>query len=144
MRNKKGKFKKGHTYVMSNEHKRKIGLANKGERHGLWAGNKISYRALHVWVARNYGKPATCEECGKSKKLVWANLSGEYRRDRDDWKRLCRKCHYKFDFGMRGNPNAKLTQEDIKIIKDTPKIYGSGKKLAKKFGVNRLTIARYR
>jgi len=31
------------------------------------------------------------------KKIHWANKSGEYLRDKDDWIRLCCKCHKKYD-----------------------------------------------
>lgn len=53
----------------------------------------IGYRALHRYIERKYGKPVICEECGATEKLNWANISGEYKRDRDDWKQLCSSCH---------------------------------------------------
>lgn len=118
---------------------------NKGSGSVLWKGDKITYKALHTWVRRNYGKAIKCEECGEDKKRVdWANVSGDYKRDRIDWKQLCRKCHYSFDWGIKGNPNSKLTKEQIDVIKNTPRIRGSGKRLAELFKVNRHTISRYR
>lgn len=70
-----------------------------GEKNYAWKGDDVSYRELHKWVERYYGKPSFCEHClsGKKKLYDWANVSGEYKRDRDDWIRLCRGCHIKFD-----------------------------------------------
>ena len=117
---------------------------HRGQNHHNWKGSKVSYKSLHQWVSNNYGKSPICEECGENKKEIdWANVSGKYRRDRSDWKRLCRKCHYKLDWGIKGNPNAKLTEKQLDIIRNTPKKYGVAIKLARKFNVERHTIYRY-
>jgi len=59
------------------------------------------YDALHKWVYVRLGRPDTCEHCGANglsgKKIHWANKSGEYKREVDDWLRLCPKCHRKYD-----------------------------------------------
>ena len=72
-----------------------------GDKHYAWKGNEVGYTALHMWIYKMYGQPDTCEECGKSnlkgKFINWANISGNYLRGRDDWKRLCKSCHVKFD-----------------------------------------------
>lgn len=64
---------------------------------------KPSYRAIHSWIERQLGKPHRCDECGddslEHRQYHWANISGEYRRDISDWKRLCVRCHRKMDFG---------------------------------------------
>lgn len=77
----------------------------KGADHANWKGDKVGYYALHSWVVREKGKPETCEHCGKIEKrpryIQWANKSGKYLRDLDDWIRLCCTCHYKFDRGTR-------------------------------------------
>lgn len=118
---------------------------NKGSGSPNWKGDKITYKALHTWVRRNYGKAIICEDCGENTLRVdWANISRKYKRERSDWKMLCRKCHYKFDRGIKGNPNAKLTNEQIQLIRSIPKTYGSSLKLAKLFKVDRHTIYRYR
>jgi hypothetical protein len=65
-----------------------------GEKHFLWKGNNVGYFALHSWISRNKGKPSKCERCGKKKKKYeWANISGEYKRDLNDYESLCVACH---------------------------------------------------
>lgn len=48
----------------------------------------------------------------------WASISGEWRRDYSDWKRLCRLCHEKFDahLHVRGEMQgqAKLNTQKVK------------------------------
>lgn len=79
--------------------------ANTGKNHHAWK-EKPSYIALHVWVGRKYGNPSHCARCGIEGKRVirkdgrtrwtiqWANKSGEYRRNIDDFVGLCQKCHF--------------------------------------------------
>jgi len=73
-----------------------------GENNRVWVGNKVSYRALHSWVARWLGKPQRCTVCGKEqsktgKAVHWANRTGNYLRDLSDWISLCAKCHRAHD-----------------------------------------------
>ena len=67
------------------------------ENHYLWKGDKVGYKALHGWLRRKYGIPDKCEKCGNNKFMEWANISGEYKRERNDWMKLCKSCHNKFD-----------------------------------------------
>lgn len=68
------------------------------ENHFAWKGDEASYSAKHYWVYRKLGRPNECKECGKIEgKFTWANISGEYKRDLTDWKRLCYSCHKIFD-----------------------------------------------
>ena len=65
-----------------------------------WKGDDVGYAAVHDWITRYHGQPAICDFCGTndpSKRYEWANISGEYRRDRSDYHRLCKKCHNDFD-----------------------------------------------
>jgi hypothetical protein len=86
--------------------------AHKGKRCGKdnanWKGDRIGYKGLHNWVENTLGKPSECENCGRTKPpkglgrgrrgyFDWANISGKYKRDVKDWKRLCIKCHRAFD-----------------------------------------------
>src|SRR4051812_22800066 len=67
---------------------------NTGPRKPGWKGEDAGYVAKHAWVQRQLGKPSLCADCGTTdaKRYEWANISGEYKRDLDDWKRLCTRC----------------------------------------------------
>lgn len=60
-----------------------------------------SYNAIHKWVNYNLGTPLECTDCGfqseNRRQFHWANISKEYKRDKDDWIRLCVKCHHNWD-----------------------------------------------
>ena len=64
-----------------------------------WKGEEASYLAKHDYIQYHYGKPSLCENCGTTtaKKYEWANISGEHKRDRTDYIRLCTSCHRKYD-----------------------------------------------
>lgn len=85
----------------SKEHKQKIRDANSGEKSYSWKGDDVGYMGLHYWVYKVLGKPDICQNCKKSKlsgrKIHWANISGNYKRDIIDWIRLCASCHKHFD-----------------------------------------------
>lgn len=78
-----------------------------GISHFAWKGNKVGYLALHSWVSRNKGRPHFCEECGDKtlnhRQYHWSNISGEYKRDLNDWRRLCVKCHFEYDKAILGS-----------------------------------------
>jgi hypothetical protein len=69
----------------------------RGEGHHRWT-EEPSYSALHRWVAWHRGSAGShlCADCG-GPASDWANVSGEYRRDLDDFIPLCRPCHWRFD-----------------------------------------------
>jgi len=76
----------------------------RGAKCSWWHGDNVSYNGLHKWIRRNFGKAKQCDHCGilgiKGKRnwnIDWANVSGNYSRERKDWKGLCRKCHIKHD-----------------------------------------------
>lgn len=83
------------------EYVKKHGSPNpRAEKHWKWKGDEVGYDALHDWVARHKGRPKKCESCGESsldKTYHWANKSGRYLRNLDDWSRLCVPCHSKLD-----------------------------------------------
>lgn len=103
-------FKKG----SKAPNKGKTVTAMQGELHPQWKGEEVGYHALHAWLKRKFGKPDNCEnmDCvyprknaaGKiiisPKRYHWANLSGEYLRDRSDYIQLCSSCHKKMDMGI--------------------------------------------
>lgn len=92
----KHKMKKGSQLGKSTQFKKGEG---RGYKNINWKGDKVGYYGLHTWIQRQYGKPQFCEECKTSERRLyhWANISGKYLRDRNDWKRMCVPCHKKFD-----------------------------------------------
>ena len=70
-----------------------------GEKHHFWKGDNVGYVNLHTWVYRHKGRPNKCEMCGttEKRKYHWANKSKRYKRELDDWIRLCVPCHKKKD-----------------------------------------------
>lgn len=87
-------YVKGQPLRFVNGHNTRLRL---GERHPQWKGTQAGYMALHNWLRRTAKKAGACAACGKEGKTDWANLSGEYRRDVDDYRELCRSCHIRFD-----------------------------------------------
>lgn len=75
----------------------KIGQ-NIGPKNNQWKGDEANYHSKHDWIARHKVKPPACEGCGKignSRKIVWSNVDHLYKRNLDDYKALCGKCHTK-------------------------------------------------
>ncbi len=74
------------------------------EDHPRWKAGSITYKGLHLWINERLGKEKLCQHCKttSAKRFDWANLSGTYQRDFDDWIRLCRSCHIKMDKVLRG------------------------------------------
>lgn len=63
------------------------------EKHPLWKGDRVGYYALHSWIKRYFGKAIKCENGHKAKSYVWANKSGKYLRDINDWYQSCQHCN---------------------------------------------------
>jgi hypothetical protein len=86
----------------------------------MWRGNDVGYSSLHTWVKRNKTKPLLCENCNEKKPYDLANISGEYKRDLNDYKWLCRKCHMIEDGRINNLINGKealkkgIIKQDIK------------------------------
>src|SRR5262245_29698370 len=77
----------------STENRRRARKAT-GTEHGNWKGDEVGYFGLHAWVYRHKTKTGRCSECGDrpETRTDWANVSGEYRRDLDDFVELCVPC----------------------------------------------------
>lgn len=71
------------------------------EDNPKWLGDNVGYDALHDWIRANKEFTGKCEICGlesDNRRIIQAaNISGEYKRDVNDFTWLCNKCHYKFD-----------------------------------------------
>ncbi len=79
--------------------RRAIKRNQRGEANANWKGSSASYAAFHRRLDALYGKPQYCQLCctqDKRRAYDWANLSGRYD-DPEDYKRLCRSCHWKLD-----------------------------------------------
>jgi hypothetical protein len=80
---------------------RKSLLGKTGNASRAWKGVKAGYVAKHSWIKKHCGKAHKCEneEClyKNPKRYEWANVSGEYRREREDYMMLCPSCHRKKD-----------------------------------------------
>ena len=70
----------------------KIGISTdyKGENNPKWnnkGGEKrVGYSGIHHWVRRRKIKPKFCEECKEKEPYDLANISGEYKRDINDFR----------------------------------------------------------
>jgi len=76
------------------------------QNNSSWKGNDATYAALHYRVISAKGRPKKCEICGttdESKLYDWACV-GDYKNI-DDYKRMCRSCHWKYDKVGNNFPN---------------------------------------
>lgn len=83
-------------YLKGSEATRFSTQRSSGENSPAWRGDEASYSAKHIWVRNHYGPASKCENTNcehKSVTFQWANISGSYKRDRDDWQQLCVPCH---------------------------------------------------
>lgn len=117
----RGQFAKGHKPWNKNlkgthfspETEFKVGQFE-NEKHPFWKKDGYGYIAIHQWVYRKLGKASFCsfDKSHFSRKFVWANISGSYLRDLDDYVSLCSKCHLEYDLirsgYLRKDKNGKL------------------------------------
>lgn len=99
---KKGKL--NHAYGKVAHNKGAKYPQNSGKNNYLWKEENYSYMTVHHWVQRHYGQPTTCEHCQTANltghQIHWANKTQKYLRNREDWLRLCAKCHKQYDKSM--------------------------------------------
>lgn len=97
--------------TLTAEHRAKIGHPQ--EKHFRWLGDMAGYDALHVWLNRYHPKTGVCETCGERAipranggraGTDYANVSGQYLRDRDDYLELCVSCHVRWDLAHPKQP----------------------------------------
>lgn len=116
----RGKFCSNNCYYKSlighipwNKFKKLPNLSEENSCH--WKGDNIGYHGIHQWVKKNLGKPETCNCCGKTgligRKIGWANKDHKYRRNLEDWIRLCTPCHRKYDIK---NNNYQRRKESVR------------------------------
>ena len=92
-----GKWMNGKKH--SDETIEKMRHVHSGPTNYLWKGELASIASKHNWLYRKYGKASRCEKCAVQNAPLyeWANVSGKYRRDRNDYIQLCVPCHRKMD-----------------------------------------------
>ena len=103
---------------LSKETREKISQSRRGkllkEKNPSWKGDEVGYSGLHVWIRKELGSANKCEnpECKyprivnkkyttKASGYEWANKSGKYKRDVNDFIQLCTSCHKKYDNSKR-------------------------------------------
>ena len=120
---------------LSSETKNKLSIFNKGrhnspstefkkgqfsdETHPYWKGNEVGYGGIHMWIKSKLGKAKSCFICNSENNDLtaygWANKSGEYKRDLNDWIPLCAKCHSSYDKYQKQTVFDRQTRERIFI-----------------------------
>lgn len=79
----------------------------RGSKNDSWKGDNATYAALHYRVQAERGKAYMCDECNRSDGGIaydWANQTGKYN-DVNDYKMMCRSCHFKKDGHKKNFPN---------------------------------------
>lgn len=91
-----------------------LSVRYKDEGSPSWKEGKLTYSGIHAWVRRKKGAPKKCELCGDTEKgyYEWANKSGNYLRDLEDWIRMCKKCHNDYD-GVNAWQNKSNTARQV-------------------------------
>lgn len=94
-------WKKRRLTPFSLETRTRMSRAHLAEKNNWWKGDAVGYSGIHKWIKKYYGSADRCENCPIEFKqgvyFEWANLSGLYKREREDWKMMCRKCHREHD-----------------------------------------------
>ena len=82
----------------------------------LWKGENANYYTIHRWMRDKFGTPKICEfeDDTCNGRFEWANKSQNYSRRRDDWMRLCRSHHQRFDGRQRGANGQFIKQGSIR------------------------------
>lgn len=85
----------------------RLQVGKRAEQNHQWKGEDAGYTTKHTWASRTFGTPRRCEHCASEseKRYDWANVSGQYKRERADWLRLCRRCHTRYDRAIRLKKN---------------------------------------
>lgn len=91
-----------------------------GELARRWKGEDAGYTAKHLWIVKHHGKASMCDECGtkNASRYEWSNISGEYKRDRSDYRQLCPSCHRKIDQGNYCRKGHEYTPENTYVRKE--------------------------
>lgn len=59
------------------------------------------YEKIHAILRAKNKKPSNCTKCGISgKRIEWANVTGIYDLDINNYRALCATCHRRLDWGV--------------------------------------------
>lgn len=83
--------------VNSQESREKLRAKRMNEQNPHWKGDTVGYAGLHCWIRERKIKPTFCDGCSASPPRDLANISGQYKRDINDFEWLCRRCHMNSD-----------------------------------------------
>lgn len=87
-----------------------------------WKGMDAGYVAKHLWIVKHYGKADHCENpfCKSinPKRYEWANISGNYEREREDYRMLCPSCHRSMDYGNTCKRGHEFTVKNTRTTKE--------------------------
>lgn len=72
-------------------------MARRGSSHGAWKGDHAGYQSIHIWLRGRKERTGICKRCGLRRVTHFANVSGLYMRDVDDYIEVCVPCHRKID-----------------------------------------------
>jgi len=91
-----------------------------------WKGdNATNLTTFHKRVERKFGNPCFCAICktiDEENTYDWACLTGKYE-DINDYKRLCRSCHKKYDLARLGK--GLITMNELPLSKRDKEIVSS-------------------
>lgn len=80
-----------------------------GTENIRWKGDEAGRSSIHKWLNKHYPLTGTCEECGETGvRTEYSNNDHKWRRDRDDYRELCGRCHRYYDYLELGTPNPRL------------------------------------
>lgn len=66
-------------------------------RESMFKKDPAHYAKVHNWIKKHKPFIEKCEHCKKKGKVVYANISQEYKFEVDDWALLCKICHVVHD-----------------------------------------------
>ena len=93
--------------ILSEETKRKIGNANLRIDSG--------YKAIHLWLINNYGRPKKCYFCGRGNKSIFKKnyihyalkINKKHEHNINNYLTLCVLCHRNYDLNNKKYVNTK-------------------------------------
>ncbi|HJT49794.1 MAG TPA: hypothetical protein VJ729_16560 [Nitrososphaeraceae archaeon] len=99
------------------------------ENHPLFKGDNVKYGGLHDYVKKYKPTPidGLCEFCHEKPFRDLANITGIYKRDFGNWKYLCRKCHFQYDFAIGVRKGMKRTEvSKLKMSQTKKRLFRDG------------------